>query len=102
LPEFTEAMPFEDLAEGSISAVDLNGEHVLLSKIGGEVFAVAGTCTHEEADLALGFVMEDEVTCPLHLSRFALRDGSVKNPPATTPLRTFPVEIRGNKIFVLV
>lgn len=75
------AMKFADLTEGSISTVDLNGSHILLSKIGGEVFAVGGTCTHEETDLGLGFVLEDRVVCPLHLSQFELKTGQAVNPP---------------------
>jgi 3-phenylpropionate/trans-cinnamate dioxygenase ferredoxin subunit len=91
-----------DLAEGAMYAVDLNGNHILLAKIGGEVSAVSGTCTHEESDLGLGFVIEDRVVCPLHLSQFDLRTGQVMNPPATEPLKRFNVQIRGDAIFVEV
>jgi 3-phenylpropionate/trans-cinnamate dioxygenase ferredoxin subunit len=102
LGEFVRAMKVSDLAEGSISTVDLDGNHVLLSKIGGEVSAVSGTCTHEETDLGIGFVLEDRVICPLHLSQFDLRTGQVMNPPATEPLRRFNVKIQDEAIFVEV
>ena len=95
-------MKASDLAEGSISAVDLKGEHVLLSKIGGEVYAVGGTCTHEETDLGLGFVIEDRVVCPLHLSQFELKTGEVVNPPATVSLKRYSVRVEGGTIFVEV
>ncbi len=75
---------------------------VLLSNVGGEVSAVSGTCSHEEADLGLGFMMEDRVVCPLHLSAFNLRTGEVLNPPATAPLKRFNVKIEGGTIFVEV
>ncbi len=100
--EFTEAMKAGDLAEGAMSAVDVNGVHVLLARIGGEVFAVSGTCTHEATDLGLGFMLEDRVVCPLHLSQFDLKTGQVMNPPATEPLRRFNVQIHGDTIFVEV
>lgn len=102
LAEFVEAMKLSELQEGTISAINLNGSHVLLAKIGGEVSAVSGTCTHEETDLGLGFVIEDRVVCPLHLSQFDLRTGEVMNPPATVPLRRFNVKIEGDAIFVEV
>ena len=95
-------MKLADLAEGSMAGVDLKGSHVLLARIGGEVSAVSGTCTHEEADLALGFLVEDRVVCPLHLSQFDLRTGQVMNPPAELPLKTFNVKIEGGTIFVEV
>jgi nitrite reductase/ring-hydroxylating ferredoxin subunit len=95
-------MKLTDLAEGSISAVDLEGTHILLSKIGGEVYAVSGICTHEETDLGLGFVIEDRIVCPLHLSQFELKTGEVVNPPATVPLRRFNVKVTGDTIFIEV
>ncbi len=100
--ELVSAMKVSDLPEGSISAVDLKGTHILLAKVGGEVSAVSGTCTHEETDLGLGFVLEDRVVCPLHLSQFDLRTGQVMNPPATVPLQRFNVKIEGETIFVEV
>ncbi len=102
LQEFVPAMNASDLAEGSMTAVDVKGVHVLVSRIGGEVYAVSGTCTHEEADLGRGFMMEDRVVCPLHLSQFDLKDGSVLNAPATVPLQRFNVKIEGGTIFVEV
>ena len=98
--DFVSAVPDVALAEGSMAGVDLKGVHVLIAKIGGEVFAVSGICTHEEADLANGFLIEDRVVCALHLSQFELKTGQVINPPATAPLRTFNVKIEGGTIFV--
>jgi len=98
--EFFPAMKSSDLAEGTMAAVDLNGKHILVARIGGMVSAVSGICTHEETDLALGFVLEDRVVCPLHLSQFDLRTGQVMNPPAEVPLDRFNVKIDGDTIFV--
>ena len=100
--ELLQAMKVSELEEGSISAVDLKGEHILLSKIGGEVYAVGGICTHEETDLGRGFVIEDRVVCPLHLSQFELKTGQVVNPPATVSLRRYGVRVEGETIFVEV
>ncbi len=85
-----------------MTAVDVGGRHVLVAKIGGEVSAVSGTCTHEETDLGLGFMIEERVVCPLHLSQFDLRTGEVQNPPATEPLQHFNVKIQEETIFVEV
>ena len=93
-------MKASDLAEGTMSAVDAGGVHLLLARIGGKVSAVSGTCTHEETDLGLGFLVEDRVVCPLHLSQFDLKTGQAVNPPATEPLKRFNVQIRGEAIFV--
>ena len=95
-------MKVSDLAEGSISTVHLKGRHLLLSKFEGEVSAVSGVCTHEETDLGLGFVIEDRIVCPLHLSQFELKTGRVINPPATDPLERFNVRTEGDTILVEV
>ncbi len=103
LGEFVPATKSSDLAEGSMLALDVKGVHLLLARIGGEVSAVSGTCTHEETDLGLGFMIEERVVvCPLHLSQFDLRTGEVQNPPATVPLQRFNVKIEGGTIFVEV
>ena len=102
MAEFVPAMKVADLSEGSMAAADPNGVHILLAKVGGEVSAVSGTCTHEAADLARGFFLEDRVVCPLHLSQFDLRTGQVMNPPAEVPLQRFNVKIEGDTIFVEV
>lgn len=82
--------------------MEVAGTKLLLSLVGGEVHAVSGVCTHEEFDLVDGIVIEDAVTCPLHLSQFDLRTGQVYNPPATEPLRVFNVKIDGDMVFVEV
>lgn len=102
MPELVSAMRASDLSEGTMSAVDLKGRHVLIARVGGKVYAVSGTCTHEDADLGLGFMTEERVVCPLHLSQFDLRDGSVLNPPAVVPLQRFNVKIEDDTIKVEV
>jgi nitrite reductase/ring-hydroxylating ferredoxin subunit len=100
--DFVAALESSKLPEGSMVAVDVAGKHLLFAKIGGEVYSVSGTCTHEETDLGLGFVIEDRVVCPLHLSQFDLKTGEVLNPPAVTPLNRFNVKIEGDTILVEV
>ncbi|MGD0319097.1 MAG: non-heme iron oxygenase ferredoxin subunit [Nitrososphaerales archaeon] len=100
--EFVPAIKASELAEGTMLTLDLKGVHLLLARIGGEVSALSGTCTHEDADLGLGFIIEERVVCPLHLSQFDLRTGQVLNPPAIAPLRSFNLKIEGETIFVEV
>ncbi|MGD0476979.1 MAG: non-heme iron oxygenase ferredoxin subunit [Nitrososphaerales archaeon] len=100
--EFVPAIKASELAEGTMQALDVGGVHLLLARIGGEVSALSGTCTHEDANLGLGFIVEDRVVCPLHLSQFDLRTGQVLNPPATAPLRSYNVKIEGETIFIEV
>ncbi len=83
-----------------MAGVELEGRQVLLSNLGGEVYAVDGVCTHEESPLSQGFMMEGRVVCQLHLSQFDLKTGEVYNPPATQPLKRFNVKIQEGAVFV--
>jgi nitrite reductase/ring-hydroxylating ferredoxin subunit len=98
--EFVPTLKTSDVSEGAMLAVDVKEKHILVARIGGEVHAVSGTCTHEEADLGLGFRIEERVVCPLHFSQFDLKDGRVENPPAMVPLQRFNVKIEDGTILI--
>lgn len=42
------------------------------------------------------------VTCPWHGSRFSIEDGKVIRGPATVPIQTYKIEVKGTEIFVEV
>jgi 3-phenylpropionate/trans-cinnamate dioxygenase ferredoxin component len=100
LPRFVKTIELSKLPPGTMAGVDVEGKKVLLSNLGGEVYAVEGICTHEESPLSQGFMIEDRVVCQLHLSQFDLRTGEVYNPPAVEPLRSYNVKIEEGSIFV--
>ena len=83
-----------------MTGIEQDGKRVLVVNLDGRVLAWDGTCTHEEADLSTGFLLGEEVTCPLHLSRFDLLTGEAVNPPAEKPLSKRQVRIENGEIFV--
>jgi 3-phenylpropionate/trans-cinnamate dioxygenase ferredoxin component len=100
LPRFVRALELSKLPPGTMAGVEVEGKQVLLSNLGGDVYAVDGVCTHEESMLSQGFMVEDRVVCQLHLSQFDLRTGEVNNPPAVEPLEVYNVKIEEGGIFV--
>ena len=66
----------------------------------GEVFAIDDTCTHQDASLADGWLEGCQVECPLHASKFDLRNGEVDAPPAKVGVRTHSVELRDGDVWV--
>jgi nitrite reductase/ring-hydroxylating ferredoxin subunit len=101
LPGFVKALELSKLAPGTMTGVEVEGKQILLSNLGGQVYAVDGICTHEYSLLSQGFMMEDQrVVCQLHLSQFDLMTGEVYNPPATEPLKVYNVKIEEGTIFV--
>ncbi len=81
---------------------DHGDKRLLLTNLGGKIYATDRTCTHAEADLSTGFVTEEGVRCPLHLSVFNLENGKPLNPPAEEPLKTYNIKIEQNGIYVEV
>ncbi|MVA75059.1 bifunctional 3-phenylpropionate/cinnamic acid dioxygenase ferredoxin subunit [Auraticoccus sp. F435] len=66
----------------------------------GTFYALDDTCSHQEASLADGWVEDGEVECPLHAARFCLRTGAALCLPATAPVRTHRVELRGEDVWL--
>jgi 3-phenylpropionate/trans-cinnamate dioxygenase ferredoxin component len=57
------------------------------------VYCTDNVCSHEYSPLAEGMVLDGDVYCPKHGSRFNIRTGAVKDYPATRPVKTFPVRV---------
>jgi nitrite reductase/ring-hydroxylating ferredoxin subunit len=62
--------------------------------------SINNICTHEGGPLADGTLDGYEVECPWHGSKFDVRTGEVKNPPATEPEPTYEVKIEGPDILL--
>jgi nitrite reductase/ring-hydroxylating ferredoxin subunit len=92
----------ESLLEDSCNIYETEIGTILLIKDSesGKVRALSGICSHEEYVLETGFVQENTVICPLHLSAFDLDTGEAQNPPAEDPLETFDVKIDEGFVFI--
>jgi len=102
LPEWIKACNVNEVNEGQLFSFDYNDKQILLTNLKGKLYATNRICTHEEADLSTGFLTDEGVRCPLHLSVFNLDDGKPQNPPAEEALTTYNVKIDSNDIYVEV
>jgi 3-phenylpropionate/trans-cinnamate dioxygenase ferredoxin subunit len=66
----------------------------------GDYYALDDECPHEVASLSEGWIEGDEIECPLHSSRFDLRDGKVLCLPALNDARTHKVEVRDGHVLL--
>jgi 3-phenylpropionate/trans-cinnamate dioxygenase ferredoxin component len=90
----------EDLPDGTMQMIQVDGVDILLLNLHGRVHAMQGICSHEYFELDKGFLTNGSITCALHLSRFDLDTGEPLDPPAELPLVTFPVYQHGDEIIL--
>src|SRR5215472_13930476 len=83
-----------------VLGVDVDGSPVALYRLGNEVFATAGICTHALALLSDGFVEDGKIECPLHQGQFDIRSGKALCAPVTEGLRTYAVKLDGNDVCI--
>jgi nitrite reductase/ring-hydroxylating ferredoxin subunit len=80
-----------------------DGRGVCLVRVAGDVFALEDKCSHADFPMSDGDMVDDyAIECPLHGARFDLRDGTVLEPPADEPLRTFEVRVEHDDVWVRV
>ncbi len=87
-----------DLPDGATTGVVVDGRQVMLHRRGDEVHALDDLCSHAGALLSRGPVLDCVVTCPLHESRFDVRDGRIVRGPAHHPQPVLPTRIRNGWI----
>nr|WP_255464445.1 non-heme iron oxygenase ferredoxin subunit [Nitrosopumilus sp. b1] len=100
LSDWIKACSVDEVGEGQLFSFDHKDKRILLANLKGKFFATDLICTHAEADLSTGFLTDEGVRCPLHLSVFNLENGKPQNPPADEPLKTYTVKIQQNEIYV--
>lgn len=92
-----DALRASSLLPGVIRAVD---GRTCVARLGdGSVVAFGRRCTHEGADLSLGYVDGDRIRCPWHNLPFDPKTG--ENPcKSLKRLKTFPASVEGDRIVV--
>jgi nitrite reductase/ring-hydroxylating ferredoxin subunit len=89
-----------DLREGDVTAARVDGHALALCLVGGLVYAVADRCTHGDARLSDGFVIDHCIECPLHQGQFDLRSGAPLCEPVTEPIRVYPTRLVDDRVEV--
>ncbi|MDR0990574.1 MAG: non-heme iron oxygenase ferredoxin subunit [Propionibacteriaceae bacterium] len=74
---------------------------IAVFRVGEEYFAIDDMCTHAVASLGDGYTDGDIVECPIHAAKFSMQTGEALTLPATKPVCTHQVEVRGDEIWLL-
>lgn len=97
---FVASIKDADLPEGTMRAVRVKGQPILLVKTeSAEVFAVSNRCPHMGCELQGGTLTDYTVMCPCHGWKFDVRNGQYLSNPLTT-LQSYRCKIENGKIFI--
>lgn len=88
------------LQDGQMQAFELEGKQVLLSRVDGQYYATANSCTHYGGPLNKGVLCGHSVMCPWHHACFDVRDGARLEPPALNDLARYTVRVDGGEVKV--
>jgi phenylpropionate dioxygenase-like ring-hydroxylating dioxygenase large terminal subunit len=91
---------FPRMAEDGVTGVNVDGVPIALYRLGDEIFATHGICTHALAFLSDGWVEDGKIECPLHQGQFDIRTGKALCSPVTEDLRVYPVKRDGDDILI--
>jgi 3-phenylpropionate/trans-cinnamate dioxygenase ferredoxin component len=84
-----------ELRDGELIPVEIDGTPVVLVRHHGEFFAVQNNCSHRDFPLSeAGFDARDGLlVCAWHGGCVDVRSGDAVVPPAVDPVETFPVRV---------
>lgn len=79
----------------------IKGQPVCLYRLDDHsIFATHDICTHSHASLSEGYLEDGIIECPMHQGCFNVRTGEATAAPCKVAVRTYPVKIDGDTIYV--
>ncbi len=91
-----------DLPVGKCISVTIGHKQVAVFNIEGKYYAIDDACSHASGPLSDGECQGTIVTCPWHGATFDLTSGKALSAPAFDDLKTYPVQVDGENIQVVM
>ena len=83
--EFVEIAKVNEISDGKMKHVEVDGKEVLIANVGGKFYAINDRCGHMNALLSMGNLTGNTVTCPFHGAKFDVTNGKKLSEPILTP-----------------
>lgn len=89
-----------DCPPGRLLEVAAGSERIVLANVDGDFYALLDRCSHQDYPLSEGELEGTRLECIYHGATFDVCTGRAMQLPAIRPVKTFPVEIRGDAVFI--
>jgi len=100
MPEWTKVADAGAVPVGQLKGFTVKMQPLVLANVDGDIYALEDQCSHQEFPLADGELDGSDVLCIHHGARFDACTGKNKSLPAVRPVKSFPVQIRDDGIYV--
>jgi glycine betaine catabolism B len=99
---FVKVATTEEIPVSQMKEVIVGEERICIANVNGEFYAIGNVCTHAACPLTMGTLMDHEVECGCHGSKFDVRTGEVTNPPAVTPEPIYNLKVEDGSILIKI
>ena len=97
---WTDVLPASALQPDDVTAVPGPDGEIALYSVDGQVYATSNRCSHGNARLCEGFLLDHEIECPLHQGRFDIRTGAPTCAPVDAPIRCYPARVSDGRVWL--
>jgi toluene monooxygenase system ferredoxin subunit len=96
---FRKVATLDELWDGEMKTIEIEGQVVLLVNVDGGIHAYADSCPHLRTRLSQGSLRRNVLTCSIHRWEFDASTGQGINPKSAC-LECFPVKVENGDIFI--
>jgi 3-phenylpropionate/trans-cinnamate dioxygenase ferredoxin component len=96
--EYIQVGSVEELANGGRLFIEIDGQPIVILRIGNQYYAIADVCSHDDGPVGEGTLEGYEIICPRHGAHFDVRTGRVLALPAFVDIPAYPVRITDGQI----
>jgi len=101
MDSWVEAAREAEVPEDEGFFVEVEGQRIALFRAEGQIWAIDDTCPHTgDGQLSQGFLEGAVIECPLHQACFDVRTGKMLEGPATSDVRSYPVQVEAGAVLI--
>jgi nitrite reductase/ring-hydroxylating ferredoxin subunit len=89
-----------DVPEGGAIKIATHDLELAVFHVEGSFYVTDDLCTHGPGSLSEGFLEGCVIECDFHGGAFDIRTGEVAAPPCVIPLKTYPVTVEDDSVYI--